>query len=112
MIRGRNEDGLRVEPGRPDALLGVGENVQPQHRDRKERDRGRRRELHRQRVAEQRGPCAGNTPVSETLASHGVNACASYRADTLSRSLFGSDVALKKYGAAKSGKPTSFIRRL
>ncbi len=53
MIRGRYEHGLGIEPRRPDALLGVRKNVQPHHGDREERNRCRRRKLHRESVAEQ-----------------------------------------------------------
>ncbi len=46
----RRDHGLQVDAGRPHALLGLRQDRQPHHADREERHRGRRRELHRQRV--------------------------------------------------------------
>ena len=48
--RGQRRDD--VDARRPDALRRARRDVEPHHRDRKERHRGRRRELHRQHVLE------------------------------------------------------------
>ena len=75
-LAGRHEDRLQIHAGRPHALFGFGQDVEPHHADREER------------AGRGAGNCTGSAfcsrrsvrwkyDVSDRLASHGVTACAS-----------------------------------